>query len=216
MPDPRSSLKAYSAALGAVALILFAPGTAMAHHAMGGALPYDFMTGFVSGVAHPVIGLDHLAFVIAIGLLSIGCARRFLMPLAFVAFTVLGTVLHLEGLELPSAELVIALSVLVAGGLIISRKEFPWQVIAPLFAVAGLFHGYAYGEIIFGAEATPMLSYLAGFATIQYAIAVGVMEGARYLIGRPRSGHSATAIRIAGGVVSGIAVVFLSNQLMPF
>lgn len=210
------SLRPYSAALGALALLLITPGTSMAHHAMDGALPYDFTTGFVSGLAHPVIGLDHLAFVVAIGLLSIGCARRFLMPLAFVAFTILGTVLHLKEMALPAVELVIALTVLVAGGLIISRKEIPWQFAASLFAVAGMFHGYAYGESIFGAEATPMLSYLAGFATIQYAIAVGVMEGARYLIRRPMADHSGTAIRIAGGVVSGVAMVFLSNQLMPF
>ena len=36
---------------------------AMAHHAMGGRMPANFFEGFISGLAHPIIGLDHFAFI---------------------------------------------------------------------------------------------------------------------------------------------------------
>lgn len=197
-----------------LSLLSLLPATASAHHAMDGELPNSIATGFFSGIAHPVIGLDHLAFVIAIGLLSLEFTKRRLMPLAFVAFTVSGTLFHLKGYELPAAELFIALSVLGAGALIIMRTSVPWQFVVGLFAFAGMFHGYAYGESIFGAETTSVLSYLIGFAVIQYAIAIGVMESARFLIG-PAAENSVT-IRIAGGTVVGVAVVFLSEQILLF
>lgn len=202
------------ALLAIPALMALAPSAALAHHPMGGVTPYDFTTGFISGLAHPVIGLDHLAFIIAIGLLSLGTAHRFLMPLAFVGFTAAGTLLHMTGASLPAVEMVIALTVLAAGVLIVRRSAIPPVAIAGFFALAGLFHGYAYGEAIFGAEATPLLSYLAGFAVIQYAVAVAVMEGVRFVLS-PTLGQ-AVPLRIAGGAVAGVALVFLRDQVLPF
>src|SRR5262249_57584778 len=40
---------------------------AFAHHMMGGRTPSTFMEGLLSGLGHPVIGLDHLAFLLAVG-----------------------------------------------------------------------------------------------------------------------------------------------------
>ena len=58
----------YLAAIAAVVWMgfLMAPQPALAHHALGGRIPSNFFEGFLSGLAHPVIGLDHLAFVVAI------------------------------------------------------------------------------------------------------------------------------------------------------
>ncbi len=60
-------------------LALLAPATAFAHHGMDGETPATLTQGLVSGLAHPVIGLDHLAFVLALAwLLSRqGVGRRF-------------------------------------------------------------------------------------------------------------------------------------------
>ena len=46
---------------------------AVAHHVMDRNLPVTFMQGLLSGLGHPVIGLDHLAALIAVGW-SCGCA----------------------------------------------------------------------------------------------------------------------------------------------
>src|SRR5262245_6809064 len=42
---------------------------AFAHHMMGGRTPATFGEGILSGLGHPIIGLDHLAAVVAVGCL---------------------------------------------------------------------------------------------------------------------------------------------------
>jgi urease accessory protein len=55
-----------------LSLIVLALGSApaFAHHVMGGRTPATFVEGVLSGLGHPVIGLDHLAAVVAIGCLA--------------------------------------------------------------------------------------------------------------------------------------------------
>lgn len=81
---------------------------------------------------------------------------------------------------------------------------------ALLFAVAGLFHGYAYGEAIFGAEQAPLAAYLIGLVVIQTAIATCVAVLFK------RLGADATALqaRLAGAVVVGIGIAVFAGQLV--
>ena len=194
--------------IAAFALVLVAATAAQAHHPMDGQTPTTFWHGLLSGFGHPVIGLDHFAFIIAVGLASLALPGRFFMPAAFLVATAAGTLLHVNGMSLPAAELVIAGSVALLGALLIAQAKLPVWAYAALFAVAGLFHGYAYGEAVFGAETTPIVAYLMGFVVMQYAIAVGAMMLAERL---SRSGglERAMLVRVAGGVVAGIGVAFL-------
>ena len=41
----------------------FAIEPAFAHHVVGGKMPVTFMDGLLSGLGHPIIGLDHLAAI---------------------------------------------------------------------------------------------------------------------------------------------------------
>ena len=50
-----------------LALVVATTSNAFAHHPLGGAAPETMLHGFLSGVGHPLIGFDHLAFVFAIG-----------------------------------------------------------------------------------------------------------------------------------------------------
>ena len=59
-----------------IALAAVMPVPALAHHPMGGAAATTAWQGFVSGVAHPVVGLDHLAFLLAAGVLAAAVGRR--------------------------------------------------------------------------------------------------------------------------------------------
>jgi hypothetical protein len=79
----KEGIPSFAAAGGALAVTgFFSP--AFAHHALGGKLPATAWEGFLSGLAHPVIGLDHLAFVVAIGLVAAGQPWRYGIPLGFV------------------------------------------------------------------------------------------------------------------------------------
>lgn len=51
-------------------LLLASTCAALAHHAMGGQLPQTFGQGLLSGIGHPVIGVDHFAFVVAVGIVA--------------------------------------------------------------------------------------------------------------------------------------------------
>jgi urease accessory protein len=187
---------------------------ALAHHPMGGQIPQTFAHGFLSGIGHPVIGLDHFAFVVGVGLLSLFCARRYLMPGAFVAATMAGTGLHLASVSLPFVEIAIAASVMIAGILLVLRTDLRAGALAALFAAAGIFHGFAYGEAVFGAEPTPVFAYLLGFGLIQYGIAVAAMEAARRLFAEDALRQ--TWLRVGGGAIAGVAFVFLAGHLSPF
>jgi urease accessory protein len=163
------------ATLICVGIILNVAYPALAHHALGSKLPTNLFEGFVSGLAHPVIGIDHFAFVVAVGLLSAGQQNGFLITAAFILAAMAGTGIHVLGFDLPFPEIIIASSVIAFGVMLVLSKKPNWFVLAVLGAVAGLFHGYAYGESIVGAQMAPLIAYLAGFSFIQYGIAMGAL-----------------------------------------
>ena len=82
-----SYLRSLSIAAGIVAVQLLISAPAWAHHPLGGRLPANFWEGIISGFGHPVIGFDHLAFVIASGLIALKITGGVLIPLAFVIAT---------------------------------------------------------------------------------------------------------------------------------
>ncbi len=42
----------------------------MAHHLIGGKTPANFWEDLLSGTGHPIVGIDHLAFLVAVGLIA--------------------------------------------------------------------------------------------------------------------------------------------------
>lgn len=184
---------------------------AQAHHPMGGGLPVTFGQGFLSGLGHPIIGLDHLAGLVAVGALAAMMRQGLAIPLAFVVATMGGTGLHILGMEFPGVELLIAGSVLLLGVLLVLKDRLSTALVVVLTAAAGLAHGYAYGEAIFGAEPTPLLAYLTGFTLIQLAIATGVFWLSRRLL-QPSS--QLASFRSIGLVISGVGLAFLSSQIV--
>jgi len=200
---------------GAVAvtagLLLIASSPVLAHHPMGSMTPETMGQGLLSGLGHPVIGLDHLAFLVVAFLLAslLKGASRFVVPLAFIGATVAGTVLFLGATTVPMVETLVALTVVVGGVLALMRRNIGALVLGALFAVSGVFHGYAYGEAIIGAETTPLLAYLAGFAVIQYALIVGGVLGMAKLASRSESVRLISA-RIGSSVAVLTGAVFVA------
>jgi urease accessory protein len=193
--------------------MLLARQPALAHHVMGGETPATVWQGLLSGLGHPIIGVDHLAFVVGVGLLSGLAGHALLLPCLFIAGTIAGCFAHVGGLNVPLAEAVIILTLCAAALGVAMRLKLPAGVLAALFAAAGFFHGYAYGESIVGAEAGPLAAYMAGFAIIQYGIAVGAALALRAIVGK---GYLAepTAARAAGGTIALVAAAVLVSSLI--
>lgn len=200
------------ALMSGAGLLMSSP--ASAHHLMEGQTPTNSLEGFLSGLAHPVIGVDHLAFVLVVGLLAaaLSGAPRYLVPGAFVAATLVGTVAHLGAANLPQTELVIATSVIVGGVLVLTRKALPALMLSMAVAAFGVFHGYAYGESIVGAETGPLAAYLLGFSVIQYSVTVGVALGMD-LLGRRSRRVQPMIARTVGAVTALTGGVFLAMNM---
>ncbi len=184
----------------------------LAHHPMGGTTPQNFIQGFLSGIGHPIIGPDHFVFVIAAGLMAAMVTRGIIIPLAFVLTGLIGTGLHLLSLDLPAPETFISGSVLIFGILLALKNSPKFEIIIALAAIAGLFHGYAYGESIVGAEMTPLFAYLLGFTTIQMMVSlVAYGIGKRVLKNSPTP---AISFRFAGFAICGAGAAFLSSVIL--
>ena len=175
-------------------------------------MPATFGEGILSGLGHPVIGLDHLAAVVAVGCLAAAHRSASALALTFVLAMVGGVALHLHGTSVPGADILVALTVLALGVLMVLRGDMPAIAAAVLFAVVGVIHGYALGESIYGAERTPLYAYLIGLAVIQGVIALAAAHMTRSLI---RRSADLSAVRLVGAGIAGIGLAVLMQQVMP-
>ena len=184
---------------------------ASAHHVMGGATPATFAQGLLSGLGHPVIGLDHLTFVLAVGLAVGASGLNLLMPAIFVGASAVGVALHVHGVTLPAAEIGVAGSVLIAGAMLARGAAFGSVVWTMLFLFAGLFHGYTFGESIFGAEATPLAAYLLGLIVIQTLLATATA----LIVRRQGTSRIAPTPRLIGAAICGVGIAVLASHTLP-
>ena len=185
-----------------------------AHHAMDGAIPTTTLHGLLSGLAHPVLGFDHLLFVLAIGLISgIANLRWPWLPMLFVLSTILGAVTLFAGFNFMFAEACVAASILAAGALLLRNGTTSLTALILFGIGAGLFHGYVYAEAIVGAEASPLVAYLMGFAIIQmllssaaYAAGLGITRAFPGIL---------TRIKVAAGAAVGLTgIALLSSRIV--
>ena len=197
--------------LAVTALALMA-GPASAHHVMGGRMAATFGEGLLSGLAHPVIGLDHFAAVVAVGCLAAAHIAGARLAIGYVLAMMAGVAIHLQGMSVPAAEILVALSVIGLGVVLVRREPVAARTALAMIAAAALLHGYALGESIYGAEPAPLYAYLLGLAVVQSAVALGALMLAR-MMWRRSADHS--ALRLTGAGIAGIGLAILVQQLVP-
>jgi urease accessory protein len=141
------------------AILAFAaltPSLALAHSGD------DHVHGFLSGLEHPFLGLDHLLAMVAVGIIAARTAGRGgVVPLSFVSAMVAGAMFGMVGIGLPYFETGIALSLVASGAMVGLAKPLPFTAATALAALFGLFHGNAHGFEI--PENASGIAYAAGF-----------------------------------------------------
>lgn len=186
-------------------LLLLAAGSASAHHPLAGQLPQTLADGLMSGLAHPVIGIDHLAFVVGVGVLAACTRHGGWLPAAFLAASGVGVATHLGGVDVPGGEIWVALSLAAMSAVVFLRQRTETTVALALCALGGFAHGYLLTESIVGAEPTPLSTYLVGLFVSQLALSLGIAALVRRVSERkPRLAETGLAVTAAATLAIGL------------
>lgn len=158
--------------------------------------------GFLWGIADPVLSLDRLVSLLAIGLFI---GRKPWITASFAFAAILGVVINLLPLHLPGAEIAIAAFSIAFGAMLMTSIQLHWLLLALLGAIAGLFHGYAHGVSIIGTEIVPLTTYVLGITLTQYVILLSAREIYSILPSK---------LRLLGSAFCAVGIVFLHNSIM--
>ena len=196
MPDPRKLL-------ALAALLAFPASAALAHE--GAVAGGGFLTGFL----HPILGWDHVAAMVAVGLWGafLGAPAIWLLPVTFPLVMALGGALGVAGVPVPGIETGIAASALIIGLAVLMAWRPPLMVAAVIVGFFAVFHGHAHGQEM--PQAASPLAYAAGFV-----IGTGFLHLAGISLGLfTASERGALAVRGLGGVIAAAGLGFLTGTL---
>jgi urease accessory protein len=186
-----------------VTLFWLWPEIAMAHVESGEA------GGFLSGVQHPISGLDHVLAMVAVGLwgAQLGSPAVWLLPVAFPMMMAFGGMLGLVGVPIPGVEIGIAASGVVLGAMVLGEVKAPIVASVIMVGVFAVFHGHAHGTEL--SEGQNAMLYSIGFV-----ISTGLLHAAGIGIGTAhRWKQGQWLLRVAGAVVMMGGLYFLWSAL---
>jgi urease accessory protein len=155
----------------------------------------------MAGLAHPVTGIDHILAMIAVGVMAaqLGGRALWLVPLGFVVVMAVAGGVAMAGLQLPLAEVGIALSVIVLGLAITLPRTLPALAATALVGFFGVFHGHVHGTEM--PAAASALAYVTGFVGATVLLqATGVSLG--FLFGSEGKGLGYRVVQTGGGVMA--------------
>src|SRR5688572_23452238 len=99
---------------------LLVPALALAHHPMGGTVPATLLEGLLSGLGHPLIGIDHFLFIAGAGVLAAKFERGYILPLVFVFASIFTTLVRYLGADAGLGEMPVAASLVVLGAMMLA------------------------------------------------------------------------------------------------
>ncbi|MCP9777997.1 HupE/UreJ family protein [Cyanobium sp. T1G-Tous] len=120
------------------------------------------INGVLSGLAHPVLGPDHLLFLLALSL--VGLQQRLGWSLGLLAVGLLGSAAGLLWPGMPGAESLVACTLIVEA--LVLLRRLPPLLLLPAMAL----HGYVLSGPVFGWSAMPVLAYGTGLFLSQAAL----------------------------------------------
>jgi len=157
--------------------------------------------GFITGLLHPVSGLDHVLAMVAVGLwgAQLGAPAIWLLPVTFPLMMACGGFLGLVGVPLPGVEIAIATSAILLGAMVALQARPPLLVATLLVAFFAVFHGHAHGTELPAGQSG--LLYSVGFVVATGLLhAVGISIGLihRWAAGRILLRGAGLVVLLAG------------------
>ena len=136
----------------------------------------SMFNGVLSGLAHPVLGPDHLLFLLALSL--VGLQQRLGWSLGLLAVGLLGSGAGLLWPGMQGAESLVACTLIVEA--LVLLRRLPPLLLLPAMAV----HGYVLSGPVFGWSAMPVVAYGTGLFVSQAALLAVALIALRPLAAR--------------------------------
>jgi urease accessory protein len=187
-------------------VVVLVPAIALAHTGHGDT------SGLMHGLTHPIAGIDHVLAMVAVGVLAaqLGGRALWLVPLSFVGVMAVAGALGMAGIQLPFAELGIALSVIVLGLAVAFRFDLPALAAMALVGFFAVFHGHVHGaEMPAAASGLPYAAGFAGATAMLHAVGVGVGR----LVGWDGGELGRRAVQAGGGAIALFGIAILAGLL---
>ena len=188
-------------------VLVLAPTIALAHTGHGDT------SGLMHGFTHPITGVDHVLAMVAVGVLAaqLGGRALWLVPLGFVGVMAVAGAFGMAGIQLPAAEVGIALSVFVLGLAVAFRLSPPELAAMALVGFFAVFHGHVHGAEM--PAAASGVAYAAGFVgatAMLHAVGVGV----GLLVGWEAGALSPRLLQAGGGAMALFGFAVLAGILL--
>jgi urease accessory protein len=188
-------------------VLVLAPTIALAHTGHGDT------SGLMHGFTHPITGVDHVLAMVAVGVLAaqLGGRALWLVPLGFVGVMAVAGAFGMAGIQLPAAEVGIALSVFVLGLAVAFRLSPPELAAMALVGFFAVFHGHVHGAEM--PAAASGVAYAAGFVgatAMLHAVGVGV----GLLVGWEAGALSRRLLQAGGGAMALFGFAVLAGILL--
>jgi urease accessory protein len=184
-------------------LLLLAPA-AQAHHLMDllHLQPTPF-TGLLSGLAHPVLGPDHLVFLLALSLVGLGHRSAWMLALLLIGLA--GSLLGLVVPGLPGTEALVSATLLLEA--LVLLAQWPVALLLPAFGL----HGYALSSAVLGWTQGPLVTYLVGLLLGEGLLLLLALTVLRRLAAPGGEGLR----RLLAGVLIGCGAAWTWSALVP-
>ena len=161
--------------------------------------------GFISGYIHPLLGWDHVAAMVAVGIWGAFLGRRaiWILPIVFPFIMVIGGILGMVGVPVPFIVPGIALSSIIIGLAIAFKWRAPLWIASIIVGSFAIYHGYAHGQNL-PAASNPIafaLGFVLGSGTLHL---IGILFS---LLDRYKWGIK--ALQLGGVIIALVGVALL-------
>ena len=183
-------------------LLILAPA-AQAHHLMDLLhLQPTPLTGLLSGLAHPVLGPDHLVFLLALSLVGLGHRSAWMLALLLTGLA--GSLLGLVVPGLPGTEALVSATLMLEA--LVLLAQWPVGLLLPAFGL----HGYALSSAVLGWTQGPLVTYLVGLF-----LGEGLLLLALTVLRRLAAPGGEGLRRLLAGVLIGCGAAWTWSALVP-
>ena len=161
--------------------------------------------GFISGYIHPLLGWDHVAAMVAVGIWGAFLGHRaiWILPIVFPFIMVIGGILGMVGVPVPFIVPGIALSSIIIGLAIAFKWRAPLWIASIIVGSFAIYHGYAHGQNL-PAASNPIafaLGFVLGSGTLHL---IGILFS---LLDRYKWGIK--ALQLGGVIIALVGVAVL-------